>query len=169
MDKIRPLDPKDAIALATLRLASTKANPECFCTSLSELQTATVDLFAQEIKQRHQLENNRILGYFHHGEMLGAIGVEQLYGDLRRHKGRIWGLMVSPEHRRQGIARELCNAAVETAKDYGVEKLSLELTSEAVAAMKLYRSLDFRIETVEPMALKFEGRYLDEIRMAICF
>lgn len=169
MDKIRLLDPKDAIAFATLRLASTKANPECFCTSLSELQTATVELFAQEIKQRHELKHNRILGYFHQGELRGAVGIEQLYGDLRCHKGRVWGLMVSPDYRRQGIARQLCEAAIQTAKEYGVEKLSLELTSEAVAAMQLYRRLGFRIETVEPMALKLEGRYLDEIKMAICF
>lgn len=169
MNKIRQLEPKDAIAFATLRLTSTKANPECFCTSLSELQTATVELFAQEIEQRHKLKNNRILGCFQHGELVGAIGIEQLYGDLRRHKGRIWGLMVSPDYRRQGIARLLCEEAVKTAQKYGVEKLSLELTSEAVAAMQLYRSLNFRIETVEPMALKLEGRYLDEIKMALCF
>lgn len=169
MDKIRQLDPKDAIAFATLRLASTKANPECFCTSLAELQSATVELFAQEIKQRQQLKNNLILGFFQHGELLGTVGIEQLYGDLRRHKGRVWGLMVSPEHHRQGIARQLCEDAVKTAKDFGVEKLSLELTSEAVAALQLYRSLGFRIETVEPMALKLEGRYLDEIKMAIYF
>lgn len=169
MANIRPLDPKDAIAYASLRLATTTANPECFCTSLAELQTASVEQFSNEIKHRNQLVNNKMLGYFQQGKLIGAVGVEQLYGDLRRHKGRLWGLMVLPDQRRQGVARKLCEAAITMATTYPVEKLGLELTSEAIAAMRLYRSLGFKIETVEPMALKSEGRYLDEIRMALCF
>lgn len=166
---IRKLEPRDAIAFASLRLDATKANPECFCSSINELQKTTVDYFAKEIEQRHQLTNNLVIGYFQQNKLVGTIGVEQLHGDLRKHKSRIWGLMVLPECRRQGVARALCETAIDQAKAFGADKLGLELTGEAVAALQLYRSLGFRIETIEPMALKLEGRYMDEIRMAICF
>jgi len=113
------------------------------------------------------------LGYMPGGEqnekLLGVIGLERLNGTLRAHRARIWGLVISIKHRRQGISRQLCVHTIEQARKMTVEKLSLELTGEAVAALHLYRNLGFRIESVEPLALKMDGRYLDEIRMALCF
>lgn len=169
MNPIRPLKAKDATALSQLRLQATEANPECFCTTLHEVRSYPVGFYQQEIEQAESNPRQKILGYFVDDQLLGAVGVERLHGGMLQHRGRIWGLMVCPNSRRQGIARQLCEAAVQEAKQLEVEKLGLEVTGDAIAAMQLYRSLGFRIETIEPLALKLDGHYMDEIRMSLCF
>lgn len=168
--QIRACQPLDAQAFRVLRLETLKANPECFCTSLEEARSQGVGQFEQLIDACCRSDDRQLLGAFDDGgQLVGALALERLRGQLRLHRGRLWGLAVMPDARRQGVARALCAQAITTARRLeGVEKLSLELTGEAVAALRLYRSLGFRIEGVEPLALKLNGRYLDEIRMALC-
>lgn len=143
--RIHPLQRSDAKAFALLRRQCTQANPECFCSSLAEVQQYSLAFYQREISEAETLPHQTLLGCFADKLLLGSIGVEQLHGQLRQHRGRLWGLMVAPEQRRQGIARLLCEHAIEQARQLGIEKLGLELTSEAQAAMQLYRSLGFRI------------------------
>ena len=167
---IRPLVASDATAFRNLRLKAITSNPECFCTALKEAQRQDLAYYQQQISQSSCSRNQALFGTFNRaGELLGVAGLERMSGELRAHRARIWGLVIDTHYRRQGIARELCEHSIKYAHDMKIEKLSLELTGEAVAALHLYRSLGFRIESVEPLALKLEGRYLDEIRMALCF
>ncbi len=179
---IRPLAIADAAAFRQLRLKTLAASPECFCTSQAEAEQQSKDQYRRQISICQKSPGQFLFGYFADIEtrhlhtdtaagqrLIGVIGVERLSGMLRRHRAHIHGLLVDGDYRRQGVARTLCQHAIEQARRMEVEKLSLELTGEAVAALHLYRSLGFRIESVEPLALKLEGRYLDEIRMSLCF
>ncbi len=166
---IRALHAADAAAFQRLRLNTLRANPECFCTSLQEAQGQNLADYLQQISDTLKSDQQHLIGAFDERGLLGMVGIERLKGGLRCHRGRIWGLMVDADQRRRGTARQLCGQAIVLARQMGVEKLGLELTGEALAALHLYRSLGFRIEGIEPLALKLDGRYLDEIRMALYF
>ncbi|WP_207061462.1 GNAT family N-acetyltransferase [Motiliproteus sp. SC1-56] len=166
---IRPLGQKDAPLLQQLRLANVRHDPHCFCTSAAEVQRQPLLDFEQLIERFARLHDGCLWGAFGPGgQLLGSLALERLYGDYLRHKARIWGLMVDPGQRRRAVASQLCQRAIREAQAMdGVEKLVLELTGEAVAAMHLYRGLGFRIEGVEPLSLKQQNRYLDEIQMGL--
>ena len=167
---LRPLQLEDAEAFMALRTKSIAANPECFCSSIGEVQQQGLNHYRELISAHEHATRQQLYGAFSDsGQLQGVIAIEQLAGALRAHRGRIWGLMVDPDCRRQGVARQLCQQALDTGKALALEKISLELTGEAVAALHLYRALGFRIESIEPLALKLDGRYLDEIRMSLCF
>ena len=167
---VRPLAVADSTALRNLRLNAITANPECFCTALSEVKLQDINYYQAQIRLSDSSSNQTLFGAFSaNNQLLGVIGLERMSGVLRAHRARFWGLITDTKYRRQGIARQLCAHAMDQARDMSVEKLSLELTGEAVPALHLYRSLGFRIESVEPLALKLDGRYLDEIRMVLCF
>ncbi|MEH6624976.1 MAG: GNAT family N-acetyltransferase [Motiliproteus sp.] len=167
--KLRPLSMDDAEAFMVLRLSALKANPECFCSTLEEVQQQHISYYRQLLSAHLESSQQFIFGAFSPATGLrGIIAIERLSGSLRSHRGRIWGLLVDPDFRRQGVARELCLLSIAQAKKMALEKVNLELTGEAVAALHLYRVLGFRIECIEPLAFKHHGRYLDEIRMTLC-
>lgn len=164
----RPLTSSDSAAFRALHQAVIHANPECFCTAVSEAEQYQLNFYRAQIKEHSSADNRRLYGAFSpQGELLGMVGIEQLNGLMRCHKARLWGLMVHPTGRRRGLAQQLCQQAIAFARQLNTEKITLELTGSAIAALHLYRGLGFRIETVEPMALKLNSQYLDEIRMAL--
>jgi ribosomal-protein-alanine N-acetyltransferase len=59
-------------------------------------------------------------------------------------EAEILTLGVPPEHRRRGIGRFLLEAASAAMRESGVRRLFLEVAVDNVAAIALYRSLDFR-------------------------
>ena len=57
-----------------------------------------------------------------------------------RKLGYIWGVYVEPMHRRQGIAKQLTNAAIEYLKNIGCTRVILNASP---AGKPLYTSLNF--------------------------
>ncbi|MBU1371043.1 MAG: ribosomal protein S18-alanine N-acetyltransferase [Bacteroidetes bacterium] len=58
---------------------------------------------------------------------------------------RIYALAVSTKYRGQGIARLMLNKAVETAKNRGYTKLTLEVKANNQAAISLYEQYGFQV------------------------
>ena len=80
-----------------------------------------------------------------------------------RHKGRVWGVYVTEAARGCGIGRELMRALIEQAKgEPGLVQVMLTVTTEQVAARRLYESLGFVAFGREPRALLIDSRYVDE-------
>ena len=85
-----------------------------------------------------------------------------------RHKGKIWGVYVRADCRRQGIGRALLSALLEKVKTLqGLEQVSLTVSSHQVAAKTLYNSLRFQTFGVEYAALRIGEQYLDEEYMVL--
>lgn len=55
-----------------------------------------------------------------------------------------------PDHRKKGIARNLLNKAVETAKDKKIGELSLEVRASNAAARALYEAFGFSLVGTRP-------------------
>jgi RimJ/RimL family protein N-acetyltransferase len=64
-----------------------------------------------------------------------------------------------------GVGRRLAEAVIGFAREH-VEVLQLSVVSENEAARRLYTSLGFVEYGIERKALKYSGRYYDEVLMA---
>jgi ribosomal protein S18 acetylase RimI-like enzyme len=84
-----------------------------------------------------------------------------------RHVIRINGIAVSPEFQRRGVGRALLAAAADEARRRGARKLTLGVFGPNEAARKLYESCGFRVEGIQREEFFVEGRYVDDILMAL--
>lgn len=83
------------------------------------------------------------------------------------HVFEIKGLTVSPAHRRRGVGKALMHAAIEYARDAGARRLTLRVLSHNTAARDLYTACGFEIEGVLRGYFRLDGRYVDDVLMAL--
>jgi len=84
-----------------------------------------------------------------------------------RHVLRVAGLAVDPAHQGEGIGHELMKAAIDGAKARGARRLTLRVLGPNKRAQKLYESLGFEVEGVQREEFFLDGRYVDDVLMAL--
>ena len=85
-----------------------------------------------------------------------------------RHSGRL-GMGLLPHVRGRGLGRRLAEATIEAARARGVERIELEVFAHNTRAIRLYEKLGFVHEGLRPRARKLDGRYDDNVLMALLF
>jgi ribosomal protein S18 acetylase RimI-like enzyme len=158
---IRLLTTNDASEYWRLRLEALEGDPEAFSSSAEEHKALSMD----EVKRRLGADDGDFLvaGAFEDGRLIGTAGFYREKGPKVRHKGRIWGVYVTPAHRGSGVGRKIMQLALERGKAIdGVEQVLLSVAVTQIAANRLYRSLGFESFGREPRALKVAGRFIDE-------
>ena len=163
--EIRFLNSDDAGEWLRLRLEALRHDPEAFSASLEEYESLSVE----EVKRRLWSSGDAfVVGAIEDGKLIGMAGFYRDQGAKTRHKGRVWGVYVSPTARGKGVGRELMRKLLERGtKVSGVEQILISVTSTQAAAMKLYRSLGFERFGREPRALKVGGQFIDEEYMGL--
>jgi RimJ/RimL family protein N-acetyltransferase len=160
--KIRPLT--DAEADATLyrdiRLEALRAHPEAFGSSHEFEAAQSLSWFSD------RLAGATVLGAFRDAEVVGIAGFAIQQGHKKAHKGMIWGMCVRPDARGAGIGRRLMEAVIELAR-HRVELVQLTVVRDNAPARRLYAGLGFQEYGMEWHSLKHDGRYYDEILMAM--
>jgi len=85
-----------------------------------------------------------------------------------KHKGRVWGVYVKPQHRGKGVGRSLMEEVLRRVRSQPqLEQVTLAVASGQDAARKLYLQLGFEIYGREPQALKIAEVYADEDLMTL--
>lgn len=83
------------------------------------------------------------------------------------HVLEIKGLAVAPAARRHGVGRALLHAAIAAAREAGARRLTLRVLSANAPAQALYAACGFEVEGVLREAFLLDGRYVDDVLMAL--
>jgi RimJ/RimL family protein N-acetyltransferase len=159
---IRPLTPAeaDAALYRNIRLEALKANPEAFGSSHETEAAQPLSWFSA------RLADSTVLGAFRDAEPVGIAALAIQQGHKKAHKGMIWGMYVRSDARGAGTGRRLMQAIIEIAR-HRVELVQLTVVRDNERARRLYASLGFQEYGMEWHSLKLDGRYYDEILMAM--
>lgn len=78
-------------------------------------------------------------------EIVGCCGIRNIAGE-----GEITNVVVSPRHRRRGIARKMMEYMLKEAAENGIGDCTLEVRCSNLPAIHLYEGLGFQGEGVRP-------------------
>lgn len=163
---LRMLTSEDAEVYRGLRLQSLQLHPEAYLSSYESEKKLSI------VTTRIRLEpseNNFTLGAFDGEEKL--VGIVTFFRESRPkidHKANIYSVYVDSDVRKQGVGRRLMVELIARARLLpGLEILNLTVTSNNVAAKRLYESLGFICYGTEPKAMKLGDEYLDEDLMIL--
>jgi ribosomal-protein-alanine acetyltransferase len=119
---LRPATPADAPALAALETALFGVDAWSGAAVLGELEGPGRDAVVA-------VAGDEVVGY--------AITLRSAdLVDLQR-------IAVSPDHRRQGLARRLLEEVLDRARDEGADRMLLEVSASNTAALAFYAAADF--------------------------
>ena len=158
--EIRRLTSADAAAYREIRLAGLRDSPEAFGSTFVRENAQPLVWFCD------RLRNSQVFGALRSTDLLGIAGFVIREGEKERHKGFLWGMYVRPDARKAGVGQQLVEAVIEHARDH-VEVIQLSVVSGNDRARRLYARLGFVEYGVEKNSLKQDGRYYDEILMAL--
>lgn len=161
----RCLTPDDAGEWLRLRIEALAGDPEAFSASLEEYRSLSME----DVKRRLWSGADAfVVGAFEAGRLLGVAGFYREKGEKSRHKGRVWGVYLTPVARGKKIGRRMMAALLERGLAIeGVEQILISVSTTQVAAARLYRSLGFEPFGLEPRALKIGDRFIDEEYMVL--
>ena len=160
--QIRRLMSADAPLYRDIRLEALRLSPEAFGSTFEQEHSQPPAYFEDVLARA------AIFGAFHEGDLLGVAGFRVQPGAKQAHKGLLWGMYVRPTARGTGVAKRLVGAVVDHARHH-VELLQLVVVSDNEAAKRLYRHFGFVAYGHEVHSLKQNGRYYDQILMALAF
>jgi len=161
---IRLLSEEDAESWLALRREALLDAPLAFATSPED----DFALDAQALREQlRRASESVILGAFDE-HLVGSVGLHRDRHRKAFHKAHIWGMYVTPSHRRRGLAARLMSAILDHAASLpGVSWIHLSVSSTAPEARRLYDALGFRPWGTEPEALRHAGRAASETHMAL--
>ncbi|NEU09327.1 GNAT family N-acetyltransferase [Flavihumibacter sp. R14] len=165
--EIRLISEHDVNDFWKIRLRALREEPGSFSASYEDEVAKPIGDIISWIRQRSGPENY-ILGYFRNGLLIGIVGFAREQGAKLRHKGRVWGMYISPEVRGQGIGRLLLTEVIRRSSDLeSLEQIVLTVTSRNKPAIQLYENLGFSSYGLEKRALKIGAEYLDDVYMVL--
>jgi len=150
----------DAPLFREIRLEALQGAPEAFGSTFEQERS-------QSLAQLEEvLAKADVFGAFHEHDLVGMAGYRTQAGAKQAHKGFLWGMYVRSSARGTGVAQALVEAVLDHARQR-VELVQLSVVSENETAQRLYRRCGFVAYGHEVHSLKQDGRYYDEVLMAV--
>lgn len=164
---IRLLDTGDAQLYKVVRLRALKNDPDSFGSTYEQETSRPLAKFAERIQH---MNDQFTLGCFDDSNSL--VGIVNFVRENRlktAHKGNIYGMYIDRPFRGLGLGKALLASLIDraTRECVGLEQIHLTVVTTNDSAKRLYTSMGFEVYGVEPNALKFEGKYVDEDLMIL--
>jgi ribosomal protein S18 acetylase RimI-like enzyme len=102
------------------------------------------------------------------GEVVGWCDVLPKTWPIYAHTG-VLGVALLPALRGQGLGRRLIERTLQAARSFGLSRVELSVRENNRNAIALYRKLGFVTEGVKRKALKIDGRFENQVLMALLF
>lgn len=157
---IRLLAPEDAESFREIRLEALRSDPEAFAS------THDAEKDSHPAKYAAWLSGSQIFGAFRGTELVGIAALTILEAKKESHKGLLRSMYVKPQARKAGVGRQLIETMIASARGR-IELLNLVVVSDNHPAIRLYESLGFKTYGLEKNSLKQDGKYFDELLMAL--
>jgi ribosomal protein S18 acetylase RimI-like enzyme len=168
---IRPVQMSDVEAFRAMRLEAVRDYPLAFTADLAETSARPIDWWRDLIARNSGDGAASVIMVADAGEGAGELaGMTGLFSPTQpklSHAASIWGVYVRPHYRGRGIGEQLLRACIEwaRAKDFVTVKLSVVEGNDV--ARRCYQRVGFTTYGVEPLAVRWEGKYYDETLMAL--
>ena len=159
--EIRYLTGNDASEYWRLRLEALEGDPEAFSASVQEHRTLSLE----EVRKRlgSEGEDQFVVGALQGGRLIGTAGFYREKNLKTCHKGRIWGVYVTPARRGAGVGKRMLQTILKRAEEMnGLEQVLLSVAATQTAAFRLYCELGFEMFGCEPRALRIGDQFIDE-------
>jgi RimJ/RimL family protein N-acetyltransferase len=156
--QIRRLEISDAALFREIRLEALVKNPEAFGSTFERESAQPLSWFEAT------LDSADIFGAFLGGTLAGMAGYSARENSKHAHKGLLWTMYVRAAARNSGVGKALVAAVLDHARGR-VEMVELAVVGENEGARRLYRAMGFVEYGYEKKALKYDGRYYDEVLM----
>lgn len=145
-----------------LRLEALLAEPTAFASSYEDELAFPDEVWIARLTSAFERDGNLTFFAEMDGALVGMAGAGWSTKAKLRHVADVYGVYVSPELRGQGIARRLIDRLLDELQSMGqIEKVSLMVNTEALAAIRLYEKLGFAIVGTAHREEKVDGRYYD--------
>lgn len=163
---IRPIRPEDADALRELRLEALRTCPVALTADPAEAE-ARPPAWWREMAERNGGEGAGVIMLAETEGVAGMAGVWAPTNPKLAHAGTLWGVYVRPAFRGTGIGARLVRACIDwaRAKPLAVVRLGVAVGNDA--AIRCYERCGFVPYGVEPLTVRWEGKYYDEVMMAL--
>ena len=149
---IRRLIPQDAIAYRDLILYAYQHYPEAFTSSYAERSGLPSTFW----EARLSIEDNpkeAVFGALVGNQLEGIAGLSIETREKTRHKGTLFGMFVSEQHRRQGLGDQLVNAVLAEARARSQLRIVQLTVTDGNTARSLYERHGFKEFGLEPYAV----------------
>jgi ribosomal protein S18 acetylase RimI-like enzyme len=165
MTRLSRLGPEHAQAFFDLRLRGLLEHPDAFGQAASDFESDGVSECADRL--RHEPGRAWVLGAWDGDALVGLGGLYWRHGWTKvEHKAQIWGMYVRPDHRGQGVGRQVLRGLLQVARDQPTLRcVALQVVAGNDGAQALYESEGFRVWGREPAALRIDGMDVDELHL----
>jgi ribosomal protein S18 acetylase RimI-like enzyme len=140
-----------------IRLASLKEDPLAFCGTYEK------EVIVPEEQWRKQIHNMWFA--VSEGQLIGSIALVRKSEPRSQHGAWLYAFWVDPRYRGQGVGKQLLAQAQEVAREQGLRKISLQVTSSQQAAFALYKKMGFEVVGHFKQELYDNGIYYDTYQM----
>jgi ribosomal protein S18 acetylase RimI-like enzyme len=160
---IRELKSLDGGVYRALMLRGYSEHPDAFTSTFEERATKPIEWWTRRLQDPTSIT----LGAFDVGDaLIGTVRLEQFQRARERHKIHLAAMYVMKDYAGKGIGRRLVDEAlISSRKMGGIETMSLTVTSDNLAALRLYGKTGFQEFGREKRAVKTEAIYHDKLYM----
>lgn len=164
---VRRLTPADLAAYRALSLRAYAFAPDAFTATVEE-RAAKPEAFWRARVNDAPDAAELVVGAFDGEQLVGSAGLEFEARPKTRHKAKLFGMFVAPEHQGRGLGQALVLAALAQARTRpGLRVVTLTVTDGNARAENLYARCGFVRFGVEPLAMRdlATGAFFSKVHM----